>query len=351
MKNLSNKTFEKILIIQTAFIGDVILTTPLIRELKNIYPKAIISIIVTPISSILMETNPHISEVIKLNKQNKSIFNFFKFICKIRKQKFDLCIAPHSSLRSGLIAFLSGIPYRIGFNRYAQRFLLTHKINHPKTGHKITKNLQLLTPLKDISINSDSIQTELFPSIEHKKKVSSIFNKLDNDYKKVLIAPGSVWFTKRWPLEYYTELCIKILTTKSIIILSGSQAEKEICENIFNDICYNMPELKERIIITAGLFNLLETSEAVSLCDCVICNDSATLHIANANKTPAIAIFGPTVKEFGYYPYQQKDKLLEIALECRPCGKHGGKFCPQGHFLCMKKISVEMVFAEVKSLI
>lgn len=353
-KHLKNKVINKLLIIQTAFIGDVILTTPLINAIKEVYPLTQIDVITVPQCKEILQNNPSINQIIPFAKKSKSLLAFLKFIYYISKQKYNVSVSPHSSFRSGLIPFLAGIRIRIGFKRNLQKVLLTHSVPHPTEGHKISKNLKLLELLpnaRTIMLNNKifnfSEQTTIYPNEENYNKIQVLLNSLPLYKKLILLAPGSVWFTKRWPLNNYYLLAEKLLNDDFVIILSGSPAEKDICDSILWNVANKFPEKRDFVKTTAGEFNLLDSSALIEKVDLVICNDSGTLHIANAFQKTVFAFFGPTVKRFGYYPYQKNDQVFEVDLECRPCGKHGNIKCPENHHDCMNLIKVETVYSKV----
>ena len=330
-------TIHKILVIQTAFIGDVILITPLLSALKEIYPESIIDVLVSRKCEIVLKNNPVVNKIHKLNKRN-----FWQAIQNIKKGKYDLSVSPHSSIRSGVTAFLAGIKHRIGFKRYAQQLFLTNSIEHRKGVHKIEKNLDLMKLLPEQTSNQVfNKQTKLCPTSENYIKADGIMEGFTS-MKKVLLAPGSVWFTKRWPTEHYNELASMLLEQGYMVILAGSPEEKALCDEIAGNQknYYNLKNI-------TGSFDILDTAALVEKVNLVVCNDSGMMHIANAMKTRVFAFFGPTVQGIGYYPYQQNDFIFEVDLPCRPCGSHGGVHCPLRHFNCMRAIKPETVFNKI----
>lgn len=326
----------KILIVQTAFIGDVILITPLIRSIKTKFPDSTIDVIVVPQSAGILTNNPHINSLIIFNKKSNKFLSFFKLIFKIRNVKYDYVFLPHSSLTSALLVFLAGIPIRIGFDRWISRKLLTHRVTHIKNVHKIEKYLNLLSPF---SKEKFPIQTELFPSAKMLNEAYQHLQNLKQITKRIIaIAPGSIWFTKRWPEEYFVKLVKQITNLECGIVFIGSKDEKELCERI---------DPKINSINFAGELSILESAAIISNCDLMVCNDSGALHIANAVGTDVFAFFGPTVKRIGYYPFRENDKVLEVDLDCRPCGSHGADICPLEHHNCMKLIEPDFVLNEI----
>lgn len=326
----------KILVIQTAFIGDVILITPLVRAIKESFPEASIDLIVVPKSSEVLQNNPNINSIIIFDKKKNKLFSFFKILNIIKKKKYDIAFLPHSSLTSTILTFLGRIPIRVGFDRWISRKLLTHKVTHIKNVFKIEKYLHLLSPF---SKERFGIQTELFPTSKMENTVEKLLSEL-NTNKKIALAPGSIWYTKRWPEENYRKLIGYLSELNYGIILIGSKDEEELCDRL-------NPKINS--LNLAGKLSILESASIIKNCDLMICNDSGALHIANAMQTEVIAFFGPTVKRIGYFPIGKNDKVMEIDLECRPCSSHGGQTCPLGHHNCMKLITPEIAFEEIKN--
>ncbi len=333
---------KKILIIQTAFIGDVILVTPLIRETRKLFPKADIDVLVAKGNQAILKNNPHLNEIITSDKN--SLVDYFRTLVLISKKKYDIAITPHRSARTLTLIYLARIKVRIGFNRDIYRHLLTCKMRHPQKVHKAEKNLELLTPFfsdkfprlkihtRDVSKNKLSWFTELFPCPEDYAVSSKYLKERGN----IAIAPGSVWNTKRWSKENYIKLAKDLSKASFNLIFIGSKGERELAEEIIN-------QANIKAINTCGQLSILQSAALISRCQGLICNDSGALHIGNAVDTPVFAFFGPTVKRFGYFPYRENDILFEIDLDCRPCGMHGHKQCPLGHHNCMKLIDARKV--------
>jgi heptosyltransferase-2 len=332
---LKNLPYQNILLLQTAFLGDAILTTPLIRALRKIYSDSKIDILATPQAGIVFRNNPHVNQIFFLNKKIwlKKIYSIVKVIFQIKKQNYDLAISIQSSLTSSLLMFLAGIPERLGFSRQK---LLTQSLPHTKGLHKIQKILRLLELLTDKKFD---MQTEIFwTKTEEEKSHQYVAPYKTQRMFLVGIAPGSIWNTKRWLQEYYTELVTMLEQQNIKVILIGGNDDYRLCRAIKNG---------SESLNLAGSLTILESAALIEKLDLLITNDSAPLHIANAVKTDVIAIFGPTVKDFGFYPYRDHDKVIEVTLDCRPCGYHGGKKCPLKHHNCMKFIKPQTVFNEV----
>lgn len=330
--------FKRILIIQTAYIGDVILITPLIRATKGLFPNASIDVLVIPQTKDVLVNNPYIDNILTFDKRKNKIIAFWRTIRKIKSRGYDLAISPHSSTTTAYVMLFSGIKERLGFDRWHASRYLTHKIPHLDGVHKIKKNLHLLSVFSEQNF---SRQTELFPGEPEMQRAGEIVNPRHfNKRPTIAIAPGSVWFTKRWPEEHYIALTAMLFEAEYNLIFIGSKEERLLCEKIIREshaIAQNF----------AGETDVLESAAIIAHCDLMICNDSGALHIANAMQTDVLAFFGPTVRSMGYFPYRKNDVVFERDMDCRPCGSHGGKKCPLGHHLCMKEILPETVFQKV----
>jgi heptosyltransferase-2 len=318
---------SKILIVQTAFIGDVIIITPLIKAVKELYPTSLIDVMVIPQTAGVLDNNPNINEIVLFDKRKNKLFSFLKTLQILKTNRYDIAISPHSSVTTALLLKFAKIPMRIGFDRWSAAKYLTHKVPHPDGIHKTKKNLTLLSVLSDKEFAN---QTELFPSPEMEKKADDLLKKLRDDSKQIIaIAPGSVWNTKKWPTEYYNQLANQLSENNFGVVLIGSKDEKNICDEVL--------PVKNGINL-ADKLSLLESAAVISKCDLMICNDSGALHISNAVKTDLFAFFGPTVQTIGYFPFRENDFVFELEMDCRPCGSHGGKECPLKHHNCMKMI-------------
>lgn len=332
---------KRILIVQTAFIGDVILITPLIRATRMLYPDSTIDVLVVPAAAKLLQNNPWLNQVIAYPKRQNALLSMWQMLRTLRGNRYDLAISPHSSARTHILLALSAIPVRIGFDRGPAPFLLTAKIKHPNNMHKIEKNLALL---KLLSPKDFSMQTELFPSAADLAMANSLCQQFG---KKTIIAiaPGSIWATKCWPIESYISLCHKLLALDMALVLIGGDTDRAKCEQIEQASLATNPQAA--LLNLAGRTSLLESAAVIAKCRIMICNDSGALHIANAMQTRVMAFFGPTVPAIGYYPYREGDIVFQTELDCRPCGSHGSMKCPLGHHNCMNYIFPEQVYQAV----
>ena len=332
----------KILIIQTAFIGDVILATPLIEKLNHHFPKASIDFLLRKGNESLLFNHPKLNEVIVWNKKSGKIFNLLKLILKIRKKKYDYVINLQRFASSGFITFFSGGNTTIGFDKNPFSFMfnkrLKHEIKADGIQHEVERNLTLIESITPAGF----FKPVLYPTAADESFVKDL--KMQ-DY--VCIAPSSVWFTKQFPVEQWIKLIALLLDGKwqnisnknnhLIIYLLGASTDKAFCENIklsFKD---------ERVQILAGKLTLLQTAALMTGAQMNFVNDSAPMHICSAMNAPVTAFFCSTVPGFGFGPLSDNKKVIELRkpLYCRPCGLHGYQACPEKHFKCAFDINLE----------
>jgi heptosyltransferase-2 len=325
---------QKILIIQTAFIGDVILATALIENVRKAYPSAEIFFLLRKGNEGLLQNNPNITEVLSWDKKGKKLFNYFRLIIKIRKIKFDVVFNLHRYLSSGIISVLSGANEIRGFNKNPLSFLFKsvfkHKINSKSkedNNHEVDRNNMLISDhFNQIEITRRPI---LYPSVADFEKV-----KVYNSNSFVTISPSSVWFTKQWPLEKWLEL-IEKLKNYQVYILGGEE------DKYLGDLIVEKNSSRVNIKNLAGRLSFLQSAALMKNAIMNFVNDSAPLHIASAMNAPVTVAFCSTIPEFGFGPLSDRSILWEVeGLYCRPCGLHGYKECPEGHFKCAWGIKI-----------
>ncbi|MBI5574599.1 MAG: lipopolysaccharide heptosyltransferase II [Elusimicrobia bacterium] len=327
----------KLLIIQTAFLGDVVLTIPLIQAAKK-YLKAQISVVCIPATKNILEEHFAIDEIIVFDKKNsgKGFVSLIKFAKKLKGKKFDVAIIPHPSFKSGLISYLADIPERIGFSNSAGRIFFTDKVFYALNKHQLERYLDLL---KHFGVEVEEEKTEIHIDGRYEQFADNILPK-----DKVIfgINPGSVWATKRWFHERYAELSDRIVNElNGQVVIFGGPDDIETASKVEKN-------MKSKAINLSGKTTLKQLSALIKKCRVFITNDSGPMHIAAALDIPTVAIFGPTVRQFGFFPYSKNATVIEKNVPCKPCSPHGPNKCPKKHFDCMNKITVNEVFDAVK---
>ena len=342
------ESFSKILVIQTAFIGDAILTLPLIQTLKVNFPQSSIDVLTIPLTAEIFNHHPAITDVIQFDKRgsDQGLKGLWRLRGILRTKNYDLVIVPHRSIRSSILAWLSKPTVSIGFDKSAGRWLFKDIVRYNSSLHEIERNLSLLEPLQLRYVKPEL--PRLYPSTQDVQIVDSILraNGLNQDWKLIAVAPGTVWNTKRWPAERFAALCKQVASDNIAVILVGGREDEALCNGIRDSACV------KNIFTVAGKLSLLQSAELIRRCEVLISNDSAPMHIAVAVGTPVVAIFGATVPEFGFSPRGPRDVVVETkGLKCRPCSIHGGNSCPIKTFECMLSITPEVVVDKLKSLL
>ena len=322
---------NRILVIQTAFIGDVVLATAALEKLDQFYPSAKIDMLIRKGNEGLLENHPFINELIIWNKKESKYKNLSTVIKQVRSNKYDAVFNLQRFAASGLITFLSGAKYKAGFDKNPFSFSYNHKVNHQigNGKHEIERNQEVLEP----KTTKTKALPQLYPSTRDFDKISEY---QENPY--VVMAPASVWFTKQLPQNKWVEL-IKALNPKLKVYLIGGPGDIEYSKGIKKEF------KSDKIEILAGKLSFLESAALMKGAQMNYVNDSAPLHIAGAVKAPVTAIFCSTVPSFGFGPVLPNGKVAEteLSLDCRPCGLHGLKECPKGHFKCAESIVMKKI--------
>lgn len=325
----------RLLIIQTAFLGDVVLATSIVERLKNTYPDIIIDMMVKKGYEQVPEDHPYIHQVLSFDKSKKRLPLLYRLLGQIRKNAYDAVINLQRFSSTAFLTAFSGASHRVGFNSNFFASLYTKKVTHSlsKGLHEVQRNMQLLEGLT----STDFERPHLYPKTLHSKSY------LSDQF--ICIAPSSVWQTKRYPVEKWVSLILKIDKEIPIFLIGGPE-DKDMC----NTIVQACPS--KQIKNKAGTLSIMESVSLIEKAAILITNDSAPLHFASAVNTPTIAIFCSTSPAFGFGPLADQSISIETRdqLDCRPCGIHGKKTCPKGHFNC-SNIDEAEILAHIDSIL
>lgn len=339
---------EKILVFHTAFLGDVILNLPMVQILKREYPNAEIDVAAIPNAAQVLQNHPAIHRVIEYDKRGsqKGIAGMVRLIGMLRQNRYDLAIVSHRSMRSALIVAAAGIPRRVCFSKSAGRWFFTDVVTYRPSLHEVERNISLLRPLNIIPQKKELPSVYLSDEDIVAVDLAMQRHGIDSSQRFIGIAPGSAWATKRWPPEHFAVLVKKIAERNWLPLLIGGAGDRELCASIVQ-----MSQTKS-VRNLAGELTVLQSAELLRRCAMMISNDSAPVHLAVAVRTPVIAIFGPTVPAFGFGPYGDSDRVVQIeGLQCRPCSIHGGDVCPIGTFECMRELTAEVIMANIDQIV
>jgi lipopolysaccharide heptosyltransferase II len=335
MSHTSSKT---ILIIQTAFIGDTILASHFARTVKEQYPDSKIHFFLRKGNESVIQGLPFIEKTWIWDKAGGKTRNLFRLIRELRKIKFDMVFNLHRHFNSGLVTALMKSSFRAGFRQNPLSFFYSRKINHqipdPRGWHEVQRNLELIPDFKIVE-NSKIYKPELPLQEKNFKKVEPYLNE-----NYFVLAPASVWFTKAWSEEKYQTLTQELVKLGKVYFVGGP-GDKDLCDRIR----MNHPET----INLCGTLNLLDSAVLMKKAKRVIVNDSAPLHLASCVNAKTTAIFCSTIPQFGYTPLADDSVVIDVgnSLSCRPCGIHGHKNCPLGHFKCSMDIDIQKVLATI----
>jgi len=331
---------QKILVIQTAFIGDVVLATALLESIHQENPEAAISILVRKGNEALFDAHPFIDHVLVWDKKQNKYGNWLQLLFTIRKIQFDAVINVQRYAATGLWTVLSDAKIKIGFDKNPFAFLFTNKIPHQSVGnglHETERNHALLTPLGKFP----NAKPALYPSALDLKAVEGY-----QSAPYLCMAPASVWYTKQFPMHQWIQLLNSIPFEGSIYLLGGP-ADTSLNDQIVQAV------QKKNIINMAGRLSFLASAALQKGAVLNYVNDSAPMHFASAVNAPVAAIYCSTVPDFGYGPLSDRSFIIETeqALPCRPCGLHGKKQCPLKHFNCAETIRLEQIYEPLQQVL
>ena len=317
--------------IQTAFIGDVVLATPLLEAARVSNPDKRVIAVVRAGCDNLLGNNPHVDEIVVWDKHggDRGMTGLMRMSRLLRSLDVTVALIPHRSVRSAMMAKLAGIPVRVGFNRGGGAFLHTQRVKYPSGVHEVERNLLLAEAAGWLHAG---FTPSIFPDERDRMIAGDMMRCIE---RFCVFAPGSVWPTKQWPPEFYIDTG-KLLTERGFtVVLSGGMDDREVCRAIVAEIPGSMD--------TCGMLTLRQSAELYRRAGFVLTGDTAPQHIAAAMGARVYSLFGPTVREFGFWPYTERGTVIEEALECRPCGIHGHRACPKVHHLCMRRITPSRV--------
>ena len=339
---------EKILVVQTSFLGDAVLTTPLLSEIRRRFPKAKLAVLCTPQAKNLFAGNPDVDEVLTDDKRGvgKGLAGVWREARDLKSRGFTIAISPHKSFRSALLIYLAGIPLRVGFRQSAGWFFYHCRVYRDPARHDAERNLSLLSPF-GVDIAECPRDLRLGVDSRSREAVDQTFRSLGILRNGLIVGinPGSVWPTKRWTVEGYAELMIHLRKKYHCqILVFGAPEDQPIVtriQGLSGDIGISL----------VGKINLQQMACALEWCDLFITNDSGPMHIAVARGVPVVAVFCATTPALGFYPYSSKAVVIEKKLPCRPCSSHGGRRCPLGTEDCMRLIKADDVLRGVELLL
>lgn len=323
---------NKILIIQTASIGDVILATPLVEELHTLYPEARIDFLLKKGIEGVFDQHPFINCILIWDKSKKKYQHLASLLAAIRKTKYDLVVNCQRFASSGFITAFSGSKVTSGFTKNPLSFLFSKRYAHHITNGNIHETQRNLGLIKFLNPEPKPVM-RLYPTPSDFTHTLGYKNR-----NYICIAPASLWFTKQYP-DYKWVDFVKAIPNDLVVYFLGSKSDSALCNRIIAESqsvnCINL----------SGKLSFLESAALMRDAQMNYVNDSAPLHIASSVNAPVCAVFCSTVTTFGFGPLSSHAKVVETSLnlDCRPCGLHGYKSCPKKHFACATSIQTQQL--------
>ena len=334
---------KRIVVVQTAFLGDVVLTTPLFRALKRVYPESRLTALVTPQAAPLIEEDPHLDALLTYAKKGGEPFS--RVLSRVRSGGFDLLVSPHRSHRSALLSLLSGVRLRVGFAGSAVPFAYHRRVRLDPGLHEVDRNLSLLRGIGETPLASDRVLCAGYGETEA-EEVRAVLAEAGVSAGERLagLCAGSVWATKRWLPEGFAAVGRGLVERGYRPLLLGGPDDREVSVRVAGLI-------GPAAVAGAGRTSLKALAAWMDRVSILVTNDSAPLHVAAARGTPTVAVFGATTTGLGFGPFHPRSRVVEVPLRCRPCGRHGGARCPEGHFRCMRDVTPAAVLGAVDELL
>ncbi len=325
---------RRVLVIQSSFLGDSMLTVPLLRRLREHLPGARLTVLTLPTMSEIFK-GAWVDEVLLDDKRGADggVTGPWRLAARLREKDFDLAVIPHRSFRSALVAKLAGIPRRVGFAASAGRFLLTDVVPFTWLMHDLERNLALLLPLGGTAAPAPA-ESRYLDAAPLPPALEGLLAAAGKGARLAGVHPGAAWATKRWLPERYAALCRALREDGLVPVLVGGPGDAALARGI---------AAESGALDLTGKTDLAGLKSLMGRLSLFVTNDSGPMHLAAAAGVPVVAVFGATTRELGFFPYGAGHRVVEAELACRPCGLHGGRECPEGHFLCMKLVTVPQV--------
>ena len=345
---LEDNSNPAILVVRFSSMGDILLTTPLLRALKARWPNSRVSFLTKEEFAPLLYGNPNVDELVLFPK-GSGFSGLLKLARSLSRRHWDLLADLHGSLRSRLVRLLvpASLKYVYSKSLFKRILLIYCRFDLYGSGPP-TLTERYADGLRRFGVELDSGPAELFLGEGEKAVVQKeISGRWPGETPPVLaVAPGAAWSTKRWPAERFAEAARKLASRYGLkAIILGSRKDSGPCGVVRASLG------EKNCLDLSGRLSLLESAAAVTSSRLLLTNDTGLMHVATAVGTPVVAVFGPTTIHLGYFPYRAVSRVVETKLYCRPCTHNGRRRCPLGHFRCMRDIPVERVVEAAEGLL
>ena len=313
----------------------------MVRAAAAKWPGEPIDFLTSTGGAMMLEGHPQLRHILVFDKRgsDKGLTGLLRLGKKLRLNAYQRTICSHRSWRTAALLAVARIPERTGFHNASAAWLYPTKVQYRKDLHEVERNLQLLG-------GGDWTAPRMYPGDAEKQRAA----ELVPDGKWVAMAPGSIWATKRWPMEKWAKLLAKLSAAGESCLLMGGPDDQRLCAEI-QEVAMSKFGLDagaihgEKFLDLSGKTSLRESAAVLERCAVMVSNDSAPMHLGVSAGIPVVAVFCSTIPAFGFAPRGENDVVIEVGeMDCRPCGIHGHKVCPKGHFKCGEHIDADVVF-------
>ncbi len=330
-----------LLVVQTSFLGDVVLTTPLLTALRARVRPRRLAVLVRPEAAPLLAGHPDVDDVLLDDKRGaaRGVRGMLDVARRLRRAAFDLVVSPHRSLRTALMLAAARIPHRVGFADSRGAALYHQRVRRDRRRHDVERNLALLAPFGDVPA-----APRLFVPVAPEAAAEAAALLPGGDGPLVGLAPGSVWATKRWHADGFAGVARALRDQGARVVVLGAAGERPLADDVVR-------RAGGGATVLAGRTDLATLVAVIDRLALLVANDSAPMHIACARAVPVVAVFCATTPALGYGPWGPGSVVVGSDLACRPCARHGGQSCPRGTEDCMRLVPPGAVLAAARRLL
>jgi lipopolysaccharide heptosyltransferase II len=330
---VSHAISPNILVVRFSSIGDILLTTPLLRAIRHSHPGARITVLTKREYVPLLSHNPHVHRVLGL-APGRSVFSL---AAELRGDEYTHMLDLHDNLRSRALRVLVPGRWRsYPKHRLARAWLIRRKRNRYRDRRPVAE--RYFSAAEDLGVTPDGGPPEFILGAEAGEQASSWLASagLAQEANLIAVAPGAAHATKRWPLQHWQALVRQNVADGFAVVVVGGPHDAALGQALAADA-------RGRVASAAGAFGLQATGALLHRARALVSGDTGVMHMATGVGTPVLALFGPTVEAFGFFPYSSRARVLELALPCRPCTAQGGPQCPLGHHRCLVDLQPAVV--------
>src|SRR5215470_8021364 len=329
-----------VLVVQTSFLGDVVLTTPLLTALRRRLAPRRLAVLLRPEAAPLLDGHPDVDQIIIDDKRgaDAGIAGLLRTARRLRRERFDVAVSPHRSLRTAIVLAAAGIPRRIGFGESRGAFLYHERVERDRRRHDVERNLALLRPFGPWPDGPPPLHVPVRPDAAARAAALLPAGR----GPLVGIAPGSVWRTKRWTVDGFAAVVAGLAADGARCVVLGASDETALAEEV-------RARSGGRAIVLAGRTDLATLVAVIDRLALLVGNDSAPMHVACARGIPVVVVFCATTPALGYGPWSDEATIVEVDLDCRPCARHGGRRCPRGTEDCSHLVAPAAVLAAARA--